>query len=691
MTSQNPAPPRPVDDETTQPAAPAAAPPGRVTGWWRVAVGVLTVAGIALSINQVFFLEFAGLTLLDNSYMYLMLGLFLPVVFIAVPARKGEGPKPIAWYDVAGMAASVAATAYFAWHGEDIELYGWEFMGPPVSAALGFVLWGLVLEVLRRTAGLIVAILAAVVSLYPLAAGVIPVPFLQGVSYDLVTLAKVHAMGGESILGLPMSTASTLLVGFLCFATILQFTGGAQFFHRLASALFGRFRGGTAKVPIASSATLGMMSGAPVTNVLTTGPMTIPAMVRSGFSPRMAAGVEATASSGGSITPPIMGTAAFLMVSFAGVPYTEVLIAATIPAIFYFLGIFVQVDGYAARRGLAGEDPATLPKVLPSLLRGWPYLISLGLLTVLLLTTGSEAQGPYWVVLLLIVIAILNPNIRFGPRQWGEAIVSVGTTIATLFGIIAGVGLILGGLSATGVALSISRDLIALVGDHAILILITGAAACFVLGMGLTISAAYVFLAIVMVPALTALGIDTIAAHLFVIYWAGVSYITPPVGLAAIAAASIAKTNPMATSVEAMKLGAVKYLIPFGFSLNPALIAQGSPGEVALAAALGLVAVVVIGGAISGWLPIVDRPLGPALRAALAASGFALFLPNPAVWAGGLAVTAALVVVAVLRAPRGGAAGPEPEGKPAPAEEPEPGSAKEPSPAGEGDAAPAAG
>ena len=669
MTSQNPAPPRPVDDATAQPAAPAAAPSGRVTGWWRVAVGVLTVAGIALSINQVFFLEFAGLTLLDNSYMYLMLGLFLPVVFIAVPARKGEGPRPIAWYDVVGMAASVAATAYFAWHGEDIELYGWEFMGPPVSAALGFVLWGLVLEVLRRTAGLIVAILAAVVSLYPLAAGVIPVPFLQGVSYDLVTLAKVHAMGGESILGLPMSTASTLLVGFLCFATILQFTGGAQFFHRLASALFGRFRGGTAKVPIASSATLGMMSGASVTNVLTTGPMTIPAMVRSGFSPRMAAGVEATASSGGSITPPIMGTAAFLMVSFAGVPYTEVLIAATIPAIFYFLGIFVQVDGYAARRGLAGEDPATLPKVLPSLLRGWPYLISLGLLTVLLLTTGSEAQVPYWVVLLLIVIAILNPNIQFGPRQWGEAIVSVGTTIATLFGIIAGVGLILGGLSATGVALSISRDLIAAVGENTILILITGAAACFVLGMGLTISAAYVFLAIVMVPALTALGIDTIAAHLFVIYWAGVSYITPPVGLAAIAAASIAGTKPMATSLEAMKLGAVKYLIPFGFALNPALVAQDSIGAIAASLAAALLGVLALGSALSGWFVLVETRLDAASRVALAAGGLLLLAPSGWAWAAGTAIILLLAAGHLVARRRRGPSSdaPQQEAEPAPA------------------------
>lgn len=461
---------------------------------------------------------------------------------------------------------------------------------------------------------------------------------LQGISYDLNTLAQVHVMGSESILGLPLQTAGSILVGFLLFGVVLQHTGGADFFHDLSMALFGRYRGGSAKVSVASSATMGMMSGSAVSNVLTTGPMTIPAMIKSGFGRKTAGAVEATAASGGSITPPIMGTAAFLMIAFVGVPYTEILVAATIPAVLFFVGVFVQIDGYAAMRGLRGTPRDRLPKVGRALMAGWPYLGALLLLTIMLFTTGSEAQVPYWVVGALLIIAALKPTLKFGLREFTEMMLDVGKTLAQIIGIIAGVGLILGGLSATGVALSISRDLVALVGDNVILILIAGAVACFLLGLGLTISAAYVFLAIVMVPALTALGIDPMAAHLFVIYWASVSYITPPVGLAAFAAAGISKASPMATCVEAMRLGAVKYIVPFGFALNPALVAQAPLGDVLVAGLASVLAVLALGCAFSGWLIGAETRMTWLLRGPLAAGGFMLFLPQLSVSLIGLGI-----------------------------------------------------
>ncbi|HEY4616015.1 MAG TPA: TRAP transporter permease, partial [Citricoccus sp.] len=629
----------------------------RLTPGWTAAVVVLTVAGILLTMNQVFFWNLGGLAVLTNSFLYLLVACFVPVVFIVTPLRKpadatvtsalpgpGGPERParrgVPWYDVALIALTLTVCGYFAAHGVQIKEFGWEYVAPPSATVLSVVFWALILEVLRRSAGWVVAVVALAFSLYPVVAGVIPLSFLQGIEYDVTTLAQVHAMGPESILGLPLQTAGSILVGFLLFGVVLQHTGGATFFHDLSTALFGRYRGGSAKVSVASSAAMGMMSGSAVSNVLTTGPLTIPAMKKSGFSARMAGAVEATASSGGSITPPIMGTAAFLMVSFVGVPYTTILVAATIPALLYFLGIFLQIDGYAARNGLRGTPRELIPRLSQALLAGWPYIATLGLLTVMLFTAGSESQVPFWVVGVLLVIAALTPSVRFGPRQWLEMLVDVGKTLSQIVGIIAGVGLILGGLSATGVALSLSRDLVALVGENAVLILIAGAVVCFVLGMGLTISAAYVFLAIVMVPAVTALGIDPIAAHLFVIYWASVSYITPPVGLAAFAAAGISKASPMATCVEAMKLGAVKYIVPFGFALNPALVAQDSPGRILLALGFSLVAVYALAGAISGWLTFVERRVPVVLRAVLAAGGFMLFLPGLPVCLTGLALVA---------------------------------------------------
>lgn len=642
----------------------------RLTVFWKTVVVVLTIAGIVLTMNQIFFWGLFGINLITNQFLPLSAGLFLPIVLIVTPIRKvgqrrGQGPRPtelteaanqitrenkpgVPWYDVAMVIALMGAAGYFAYNGPAIAEYGWAFISPPTATVLSFVFWALVLEVLRRAAGWVVMIMALVISIYPIIAEGIPIGFLQGITYDVTTLAQVHVMGVDSIFGLPMQTAGIILVGFMFFGVALQHTGGAEFFHQLSNAIFGKYRGGSAKVSVASSAAMGMMSGSAVSNVLTTGPMTIPAMQRSGFSRKTAGAIEATASSGGSITPPIMGTAAFLMVSFAGVPYTEIIIAAAIPAFLYFLGIFLQIDGYAAMRGMKGLPQDRLPRVFESAKAGWPYLLVLALLTVLLFVLGSEAQAPFYVVGALVLIAMLRPSQKFGLREFFGMILDTGKTLGQIIGIIAGVGLILGGLSATGVALSLSRDLVNLVGDNVFLILIAGAIACFVLGMGLTISAAYVFLAIVMVPALTALGVDVVAAHLFVIYWASVSYITPPVGLAAFAAAGISKASPMATSVEAMRLGAVKYIVPFGFALNPALVAQAPLNEVIIAGLASIVAVAALASAFSGWMVGVDTSLAWWMRLLLTVGGFLIFLPQWPITVTGLAIVFVVAVTSVL-------------------------------------------
>lgn len=628
----------------------------RLTLFWKVITGVLTVIGILVTMNQVFFWQLFGLSIPTNSFLYLLGAAFFPIVFIVFPLWKArdksngqDGPGHVGnrdsrtgvpFYDVILAVLISGVSVWFASHGNDISYFGWSMVAPTTATVLGIVYWTFILEILRRTAGWVVAVLALIVSLYPMVAERIPISFLQGIQYDFFTLAQIHSMGSDSILGLPFQTAANILVGFLLFGVTLQHTGGADFFNNLANSIFGHFRGGSAKVSVASSAAMGMMSGSAVSNVLTTGPMTIPTMIRAGFSRVTAGAVEATASSGGSITPPIMGTAAFLMVSFLGVPYTDILIAASIPAFLYYFGIYMQIDGYSAVRQLHGEDRAVLPKLRATLIEGWPFILALVILTVLLLKAPSEAQVPFWIVGLLIVIAFVLPNIKFKWKQIAELVLDAGKTIAQIVGIIAGVGLILGGLSATGVALSLSRDLVVLVGDNVILILIAGALACFVLGMGLTISAAYVFLAIVMVPALTTLGVEPIAAHLFVIYWASVSYITPPVGLAAFAAAGISRANAMATCVEAMKFGAVKYIVPFAFVLNPALVAQDSMPHILMAGLASIVSVFALSAMFTGYLQIVETKISVLVRALLGVGGALLFLPNP--------ITAAISIIILL-------------------------------------------
>lgn len=625
---------------TTRVASPAVeeiidtdATDSRATLPWKIVVVCLTLAGLLLAMNQIFFWNPGGFSLLRNSYLYYVLAAFLPIVFLIFPAAKRLRERPLPLYDIALAAVALVVCVYFGRNGENIVNLGWDYAAPALGTVASFILWALVLDALRRTAGLVVTIIALAFSLYPLVADVIPIGFLRGIPFDLRTTAQVHAMGADSIMGLPLQTAGSLLVGFLVFGVALQQTGGGRFFYDLAQSVFGRYRGGSAKVSVISSGFMGMMSGSAVSNVLTTGPMTIPAMKRSGFPGRYAAGIEATASTGGTITPPIMGAAAFLMVSFVGVPYAEVALAAAIPALLYFLGIFIQVDAFSAKTGLRGMRRDLLPRIGQVLRDGWPYLTALIGLIVLMVVYRNETQAPYFIIAFLLVVEcakfILAGDMKKLPSMLFDFVYASGRTLAEIMGIIAGVGLIVGGLSMTGVSLSLARELVALVDGNLILILIAGAITSFVLGMGMTVSAVYVFLAIVMAPALTELGINPIAAHLFVIYWATVSYITPPVALASFAAANIARTPPMATSLTAMRLGSVKYIIPFAFVLNPALVAQDSSiAEILYTAGFAVAGVFFLGCAFEGWMTGVGRRLPMISRALLVVSGLATLAPE---------------------------------------------------------------
>lgn len=617
---------------------------GRCNFFWRAVVIVFTLLGLLATVSQVFFWNPFGGSLLRNQFLYILLAVFLSLVFLIFPAYK-TAAKKVPWYDVVLFGAAIVVNAYFAYNAENISNFGWDYAGPPLAVAFSFVEWALVLEALRRTAGSAVTVIALLFSIYPLFAGRVPIGFLQGIEFDFLSSARMHAMGVDSILGLPLQTAASILIGFLLFGVVLQHTGGARFFYDLAQSLFGHARGGAAKVSIASSASMGMMSGSAVSNVLTTGPMTIPAMKRAGFTGRYAAGVEATASSGGSITPPIMGAAAFLMVSFVGVPYREIALAAAIPAILYYLGIFTQVDAYSAKSRLAGTPRAKLPRTLPVLRTGWPYVLALAGLVVLLVLFKREAQAPFIVVVALLAVALLRRTERLTPRGIGEMIFGAGKTISEILGIIAGVGLIVGGLSMSGVSLSLARELVSLVGDNVGLILVAGAITSFVLGMGMTVSAVYVFLAIVMAPALVALGIEPIAAHLFVIYWATVSYITPPVALASFAAAGIAGTRPMQTSLTAMRLGMVKYVIPFCFVLNPALVGQGSLADIGFTFCMAVLGVILMACSFEGWLLGIGRPMHIVTRIIGLLAGAAMLAPETISSLIGLAVAMGVVVL----------------------------------------------
>lgn len=589
---------------------------------------------------------------LETEYFYFMLALLLPLAYIIYPLFKSQADY-IPWHDQLLALVAFLVPAYFAFRGNDILEVGWEYDAPQHAKYLAFVLWAIVLEATRRAGGNAIFAICLVVSVYPMVSEFAP-GFLAGDNVDPEVTAGFHMFGTESTLGIPMNAFANLVVGFLVFGVALQYTGGGAFFLNLAFALLGRRRGGPAKVAIFASGLMGSMSGSVITNVLTTGVMSIPAMKKVGFRPSYAAGVEACASTGGVLMPPVMGATAFVMATFLEIPYASIIIAAAFPSILYYLALFMQIDAYAAREGLRGLTEDELPKLGQVLRDGWYFVFVFILLIVMLLYMQREAQAPYYASVLLLVINQLAPKHRWDFKRLMEFIRGVGTLFAELAALLAGVGLIIGALTLTGKVGSLTYELVRVAGDSTILLLVMGAITSFVLGIGMTVTAAYLFLAVTMAPALTNSGLDPLAVHLFMMYWGMISFITPPVAIGAYAAASVAQADPLKTGFEAMRLGSIIYFVPFFFVLNPALIGNGTLVEVVTVFSAAVVGIVLISAGLQGYVyrigAISDSVLGYVTRFILVAGGVVMALPgnSPAVGYSHLEINSAALVLSAV-------------------------------------------
>ncbi|MEM7217675.1 MAG: TRAP transporter fused permease subunit [Pseudomonadota bacterium] len=569
----------------------------------------------------------APLMPLETHFYFALAATLLPLVFLLFPTPAPSRSRS-GWMiglDIVLALAAFVVCVYLASSATRILDEGWEFGAPPLPTAAAAALWFLLLVAVRRAVGMALALIAATFSFLPLFAASLPGPF-AGLSSNFADTAAYHAMSIESVFGLPFRAFADLVIGFLVFGVALQHTGGGRFFLDLAFALLGHVRGGPAKVSILASGLMGSMSGSVVTNVVTTGQMTIPAMKRAGLSPERAAAVEACASTGGVLLPPIMGSTAFVMASFLDVPYLQVAAGAAIPALLYFLILFLQLDaraGRGAERGVAREE---LPRLVPTLRAGWYYIGAFAALILLLLVLQREAHAPYYATAALLILNQFSPRYRWNGRRALDFLAASGRLLAELFAVLAGVGLIVGALSITGLSGTLVNDLLFLAGDSTLALLAMGAAASFVLGIGMTVTAAYIFLAIVLAPALGQAGLEPLAVHLFILYWAMLSFITPPVALGAFAAASVADARPIATGFAALRLGGIIYFLPFVFVFQPALLLQGDLTGIAAAVAGAIGACYLLSAAFEGYAPLTARSLGRPARALSAVAGLLLGL-----------------------------------------------------------------
>jgi TRAP transporter 4TM/12TM fusion protein len=492
---------------------------------------------------------------------------------------------------------------------------------------LGVIAIAIVLESTRRLEGWPLPIIIGCFIAYALLSNYFPgILQTRGVPWRRLVIQLY--LGADSLFGTPLKMAVIVVFAYVLFGQFLSSTGGSEFFVGIANSLFGRRRGGAAKAAVVASMLLGGFSASAVGNVATIGVVTIPMMKKAGYSPTFAAAVEAVSGTGDLIIPPIMGTAAFIMPEFLGVPYSTVAIAALIPGILYYLGDFMQIDLRAAKIGLRPLPPEQIPSLQQVLRKGWYFLIPIGLLifSIFILFLRPEVGALVSIVGLLFMVAFNRERRQVLKIKNLIKLIQGGSKFMLEITVVcAAAGFIVGLVTYTGLGQSLSLFLTELSGNNLLTLAVLTAIASTILGMGMPVTPCYVLLATVAAPAMVNLGVSPLLAHLFVYYFGTFSFLTPPVCLAVYAAASIAEAPMIKTGFQSMKLAIAGYLVPFFFLYKPGLALLGSPLEIVVSVSEGIGATLLIAMAIEGYFV---RPINWLERVCLLVAGLCLFAPG---------------------------------------------------------------
>ena len=581
---------------------------------------------IAIPVAGIFFLlnlpQHFGWLVFNEQYMGLFLGLALCATFLLVPFKPTSGRNTIPWYDAVASVTGLAIGLYVFIYYPDIV----NSLGDIVTerVILGVVTIVLLAEATRRLIGWPLVIIAACFIFYALVAYIFPGDF-YGKGWSVSRLATYLYLDANGIFGQALQVGSSIVVVFIIFGEVLYVVGGAEFLSDFSLSLMGRFRGGQAKIAIVSSSLFGNISGSAVANVVVDGAFTIPMMKKAGYPAPVAAAVEAVASTGGQIMPPVMGAAAFLIAEYLQIPYAQVALAALVPAVLYYVALFIQVDLLAARNGIHGLPRNEVPKLLPVLKRSTTFV---GPLTVLIiwmffLNRRPEEAG-LLAALAALIIGFLTPGVKIGWNGILKILGNAGRGMLEIAAITGLAGVVIGILQLTGLGFTLTLTLLNIGQSNALLLLVLTAIVSIILGMGMPTTAVYVLLAVLVAPGLAKLGIEPIAAHLFIFYFGMLSMITPPVCMASYAAASIGKTDPIKTGWEAMRLCAIAYIVPFLFVFSPSLLLIGHWYEVVLSIITAIIGAILLGVGLVGYF---CRPIGIIKRGLFIVAATGLLIP----------------------------------------------------------------
>jgi TRAP transporter 4TM/12TM fusion protein len=512
------------------------------------------------------------------------------------------------------------------------------------AVALGAIIMILVIDGLRRSAGYVMLAVALLFVIYAPLGHMVPGP-LVGTKVQLWELAINMGFNPNALFGIPLQVGTTIVIMFILFGQVLFKAGGGRFFTDLAMATVGRRRGGAAKISVVASALFGTISGTAVSNVVTTGIMTIPLMRKAGYRATHAGAIEAIASTGGQFMPPIMGAAAFLMAEMIEIPYAEIALAAIIPSLLYYFAVFVHVDLIAAKENInfIEEEMPTAGEVLT---QGWHFIIPFAVLIYTLFWLNMPPEKAAIFSAGSLAIAFFKP-------YRGEKLVfadlfgifhRTGHLVVELLMIVATAGFVIGILNLTGLGFALTFSLTSLAGNNLVILLLISAVICIVLGMGMPTLAIYVLLGALIAPAIVEAGVAPISAHLFILYFGMMSMTTPPIALAAFAAATLAKANPMTTGFVGMKYGWTAYFVPFLFVFSPTLLFIGAPQDIAINVITAVIGTYFATLGVVGYLV---RPLNPVFRIVLCAAGLAALLPYE-VMSTALTINAAGIIIGSL-------------------------------------------
>jgi len=633
----------------------------------------ITVVALALSLFQLYA---AGVQPLGLFYQRpIHLGFILVLCFLIYPVSGPDRPRPLWGWLVDGALILCGVLVGF-WVPWNIDTIANAIFPRQIDVAVGILTTLVVLEAARRAVGPVMTGIAAVFLVYAFAGnrGALPwlSDFMPGIlnhrGYTVERLASQMTLGAEGIFGIPLGVAATFIFVFVLFGAFLEVTGAGKFFIDLAYAATGRQRGGPAKAAVIASAGMGSISGSAIANVVTTGAFTIPLMKRLGYRPAQAGGIEAAASTGGQIMPPLMGAGAFLMSEFTRVPYVDIVLISIFPAALYFGAVYLLVHIAAVKQGMTGMTAEELPSVRAVLAEGWHFLLPLVALTALLVAGYSPMRVGFYAILAIVGAAAgraLWDFLRSGPTAAGFAALirrgieltikalELGARNAVAVSVACAVaGVIVGVVGLTGLGLKFSAMMIAFSGGNLILALLLVILASLILGMGLPVTAAYIVLIILVGPALTEeFGVPLLIAHLVVFWYSQDSNVTPPVALAGFAGSAIAGSKPMETSFQAWKYAKGLYLIPLFMVFNEAIILGGPLPLVLWNGAIAILALVAFAALLEGFL---FGPMPMWQRALLAPAIVAMFWPDLGAEIAGAAVAAAILALNRAAAGRGG-------------------------------------